>query len=316
MRTRMSVKRWIRTNLWAFNDDEGISTTVPMNSQDSGSKDAGATFDLKSQIPDDLQDKEYFKNVLGSAEPVKELVTQFHNVQQLIGKKSGVPGADAPVEDWDKFHESIRPKTLDEYELKAFTHDENDEVDKQVVEFLKTQRGDDFEKGIKEMMHKRGLTKRQAEGLWEDYEARNFQTIKDHLKKQAEDKKALDDNFDDLVAKKFGGDKDKALKTGENFLKSLVDVTAHGITQLPNELLVLFAEAAVNHAKKYDNQDTVITDPSKSISNDTSYEGLRATLHGLMKNEAYNNTFHAEHKGVREQAEAISKKLADLSKVK
>lgn len=74
----------------------------------------------KTFVPVDLHDREYLKPFLDkpwSPEVGAEVFKKLEGAQSLLGKKLGIPGADAKDDEITKFHEALRPAKADDYEL-------------------------------------------------------------------------------------------------------------------------------------------------------------------------------------------------------
>lgn len=265
--------------------------------------------DWSSYVPEDLRDKPYFQQILKSENPGKELVTQFDNAQKLIGSKpQAVPKDDAPDEDWNKFYETVRPEKADEYELKPADLGKGKE---HITEFLKQQGADEaFLKETKELMHKHGLTKRQA-GFVSDLENKFLGRIAGVLEEQATAQANLDKHFDEIVTKTFAGDKDAAIKAGREFINKLAtDKTKKYAAGLPNEALMLIADMGTQFTKKYESEDSVT--PKGQADQGATADGLTSEMRTLMASEAYQNPMHVDNDKVLAQVKVLSGRIAKL----
>ena len=74
----------------------------------------------KTLIPQDLHDREYMKPWLDkewTPEVAAEVFKKLDGSQSLLGKKLGIPAADAPDAEVVKFHEALRPAKAEDYEI-------------------------------------------------------------------------------------------------------------------------------------------------------------------------------------------------------
>src|SRR3989304_2050233 len=73
-------------------------------------------------IPEEFRSRAYLKEIAAmpqGPEAFQALFKKLDGSQQLIGKKTGIPAVDAPVEEWEKFHATLRPESPDAYEVKT-----------------------------------------------------------------------------------------------------------------------------------------------------------------------------------------------------
>jgi len=137
-----------------------------------------------------------------------DLWNQFANAQSLIGKRpAGIPAADAPPEEWDKFYNTLgRPEAPDKYGLpKIDGLPEGFDVSP-------------YEGKFKELAHKVGLTPKQAEKAWQEYMGQELGAYGEQNKAQAEKQAQMDKEFDDLSNKLFGDQFDTYSKQAQEFL--------------------------------------------------------------------------------------------------
>jgi cell division protein ZapA (FtsZ GTPase activity inhibitor) len=74
---------------------------------------------LKEIVPQEYHDAGYLKDLLDKDQKtaLPEVFKKLHNAQGLIGKKSGLPTADAPEEEWSKFLGSLKAGKPEEYQV-------------------------------------------------------------------------------------------------------------------------------------------------------------------------------------------------------
>lgn len=309
---RKRRNRFDITRFWAFNEDPdagtpadldaGVTTEVEFNSPAATETNP---IDWNTLITDDLKEKDYFQNILKAEDPGKELVKQFDNAQTLIGKKTvgAPPAVDASDEDWNKYYESVRPKTADEYDLKPLDLGEDK---KELAEFINSQRDDEFTASVKAAMHKYGLTKKQAEGLASEYDAITAARLDQQTTARSQ-------QFDALTASTFGGDKDKAISIGSEFIKSHTSEAAKALMPgLSDEALIIIADIGVNVNNKYIKEDKL--DPKTGGIGKDTYEELQVKLRELIARPGHNDSFAADHEAIMAEKNNISKQMAKLKK--
>lgn len=286
---------------WAFEEApeeivaSGGSETAPVETP---------SFDWNTVIPEDLREKEHFKNILGSENPGSELVKQFQNAQELIGKRpSGVPADDASEEDWNKFIESARPKELDAYDIKPV---DLGEEKKEIAEMMNASRDEEFVKGVKQMFHDVGVPKRMAEQLASKWDA----LIAPQVEKQLQAQKDLDAGFEKLLDENFGKDKDKAIEYGKKFLNDFTPEEMKQYTPgLPNEMLILAAAMGQAVHKKYETEDSFT--PTGGHSAKTVAE-INKEINDLMATPAYDSKLDSAHESTRAKVRTLIEQKAAL----
>lgn len=323
--------------MWAFNETPGDVTppsggggnadpaTIPGDTSDGSriievptmgaSSDApanGGGVDWNALVPTDQRDKPYFQNILKSADPGAELVKQFANAQELIGKRpAGLPDANATDEDWAKYRESVRPKTAEEYEFKPT---DLGEEHKDVAEFVNRHRDEASIKELKGIFHDIGVPAKQASELVDKLDKWYINKSADIFKTAITDEQAKSDSFDQLVKTSFGADKDAALKYGREYIaKHVPDSIKPFLKDMPNEALIAFAAAGLNEKKMYNTEDTV---NAGNNNVGASVLELRTEVQKLMSSEAGRSKFHPEYELTQQKIQGLCKQIAAVQNKK
>jgi hypothetical protein len=140
-------------------------------------------------VPEAYKDAAWAQNIKSP----DDLWGQFANAQTLIGKRpAGIPTADAPDTEWDKFHSLMRPESPDKYALSEI------EGIPEGVDISS------YKQSALQMFHEAGLNAKQADKLWKAYIGSELEASKGLEAKSAEQKAALDKEFDALTAKLWG----------------------------------------------------------------------------------------------------------------
>lgn len=173
-------------------------------------------------IPDEYKEAGYAKNFKSQDDVWKAL----DNAQALIGKKTvGVPDWDnATDEEIQGYYDKVRPESSEGYDFFS----------------------EDFE-GEKEtyqaMFHEAGLSKKQAETLFNSYQA-------DMKSKQAQ--AYSQEGLDTVLSEKLGDNYKEAYNESKPVLASnLSKESKEALNGLPNEFLGIFVEFANNVRNKY-----------------------------------------------------------------
>lgn len=142
-------------------------------------------------VPEAYKDAGWAQNIKSH----EDLWGQFANAQTLIGKRpAGIPTADAPAEEWEKFYTAKgRPESPDKYELESKFEDLPENLDLS-----------QYESKAKAFFHKLGLSPKEAKQAWTDYIGMEIEGYRGIQAKNAEQKAALDKEFDELTAKLWG----------------------------------------------------------------------------------------------------------------
>jgi hypothetical protein len=249
------------------------------------------TFD--TLIPDEFKDRKYLddlKTLPVGPDGYKALFKKLDGAQTLIGKKTGVPAADAPAEEWDKFHESLRPGKADEYELANAQDPE-------------------AAKAIKGIFHEAGLTKSQAAKLAAKFDA----FVGDKTKAQKEEAEKLDAEFATLTEKTFGADNIKVLERSKELLQALTpDNLKPYLVKLPNESLVLLAGVMESVRAKFMKEDNM-DGKGGAGAGASDVSSLRDQARKLMDSPAWKNSFDKDHTGTKAKVDEIYTAIARLT---
>ena len=325
----MKIKRfkWSTRTLWAFEGegdggdagggasgveivtgaDEGVSANVS-----AGGGEGGGGSDFSTLIPDGFKDKPYMENILKAENPSEEFFKQFDGLQSKLGQRpANLPQEDAAQEEWDKYYETVRPKEVDEYSIPDI--DLGEDATEQLKESVKHLQDDDFLKAMKQSFHKHGLTKRQAEGVAQDYQQLFFEGAKGQIKAVADAQAEMDASFEKLGKEILGGEMDKALDVTKGLLKAnLSEGVDKHLGGLPNEALLVMADFARNVNKKYIKEDT--DTPGDTADDNTSLDILNAEQQKLMADESYKNKFHNQHDATMVKVRELTNKIAAAKK--
>ena len=202
--------------------------SILMDEAEGGAGGAGGgTPVFETLIPEEFKDRTYLadiKTLPVGPDGYKALFKKLDGAQTLIGKKTGIPEANATPEDMEKFYSLLRPAKADEYELPA--PPEGAEAKPEVV------------KALKEMFHEAGLSKTQVAKLSSKFEAfANAQNAP-----AIEEAKKLDAEFKQLTDKTFGAEGANVLARSRELLTTLTpDNLKPYLVKLPNESLVVLA---------------------------------------------------------------------------
>jgi hypothetical protein len=253
------------------------AATDPAGGGGGGADGGGA--DFLSSLPQEYREKSYMKTV----DSLDSLLKQFDGAQNLLGKKSLIPGEGATDEEWNKYYDSVgRPKDGNGYEF-----------DK--VEFPKgLERPEEMTTKIKDIFHKAGLTPKQAKAVMANYDQLTIESLKKMEGDKATKAQAADAEFENLAKETFGDKKEQILNASKELL------AAH------------MPEKFKPHLEKLDNTSLVVlssvlnTLKEKYISDGTGGSGdPRGAAKEIMATEAYRDGSHPGHKAAVEKVDAL-----------
>ena len=245
-------------------------------------------------IPDEFKDRTYLADLKGKPvgpDTYKELFKKLDGAQTLIGKKTGVPAADAPAEEWEKFHAALRPAKADDYEIPV---NEGSKPDPEV------------QKAVKGIFHEAGLTKAQASKLMAKFEG----FVDGQTKAQREAAAAADAEFEALTKKTFGPENEKVLSRSKELLNTLTPPEMSPfLNRLPNESLVLIAGLMESVRAKFMKEDSMDGGGGEGGSA-TDVATLRKQARDLMASPSFKDTFHQDHATTKAKVDAIYAQIA------
>lgn len=266
--------------------------TPPPVAAGEGDKQTPPPSTFETVIPEEFKDRAYLNDL--KALPVgpdgfKALFKKLDGAQSLIGKKTGVPAADAPDEEWEKFHSSLRPGKAEEYELESADPE--------------------FGKTVKEMFHEAGLSKRQAAKLvakWDAY-------VGEKTKAQREADEKLDKEFTELTEKTFGPENAQVLERSKALLQKLTpDNVKPFLVKLPNESLVVLASVMESVHAQYIKEDK-IGGGDGAGGGATDVASLREEAQKLQASPEWKDAWHPKHEEVKRKVNDIYTTIGRLS---
>jgi hypothetical protein len=269
--------------------------------EEAGGEDKGggggapATFD--TLIPQEFKDRQYLNDL--KALPVgpdayTALFKKLDGAQTLIGKKTGVPAADAPAEEWEKFHTALRPAKAEDYEIPV---KEGQKADPEAT------------KAIKGIFHEAGLTKAQAAKLAAKFDA----FVEGKMAPEREAAAKLDKEFEEMTKAAFGAENAAVLSRSKELLAELTpDTLKPHLNRLPNESLVVLAGVMESIRAKYLGEDKM-NGGNGAGGSPTDTNNLREEAQKLQASPAWKDTFHKDHAATVAKVNEIYTAVARVS---
>lgn len=243
---------------------------------------------FKEFVPQEFQDRGYLKDLLDKPqgpETTVELFKRLDGAQTLIGKKLGIPAADAKPEEVEKFYTALRPEKAEEYEIKL---GENPD--------------EEFIKEVRAAFHTAGASKVQVQRFLEKlapvYQARE--------KKQIETQAKLDKEFNDLVVSTLGPENEKILARVKEALATHTPAPLKPfIGKLDNNALALVAGVVNAILVKYVPEDDLNGRNKGGVGSGNDINALRQEAMKLMGSPEYKDFRHPDHEKTVKRVEEI-----------
>lgn len=250
---------------------------------------------FSASIPEAYRDRPYLKDIAAmpdGPEAREALYKKLDGAETLIGKKGGIPAADAKPEEWDAFHAKLRPETAEAYDFPVGK--DADPV---------------FLKAIKDTFHVSGLSKGQGlkvvEGLKKAIETQNAGA--------AAAQKAHNDEFDTMAAKYLGAESDKVLASSKALLAEVAPKEMLPFVEdLDNKALILLAGSINALKKQYGVEDTV--DGDGGAPNAADEAALKAEGLKLLASPEYKDFTNPASEATRARVKTIYAQLGKMKK--
>jgi len=247
---------------------------------------------LKEVIPQEFHDRGYLKDLLDKPqgpEAFADVFKKLDGAESLIGRKIGIPGADAKPDEIEKFYSSLRPGKVEDYDLKGL----GEKPDEEFVKMLRT------------AAHKRGLSKVQLSGFTEDLSA----FFKGRSDQATTKQKEQDTAFDDIVAKAFGKDEEVILERANAAIKEHTPESLKPyLDKISNENLAVMAGVINAVLVKYVPEDD-LKGKGKGGSGGSAptVEDLNKEAIALQSSDAWKDFRHPEHQKTVDRVQEIYK---------
>lgn len=298
-------------------DATGAETTSSTTETSTNNTDSAPTLDFNTLVPEVLREKPYIQELAKHEKPIEQLFTQFDSLQKKLGERGvTLPSADAPKEQWDEFYKATRPASADDYELPLLDlGPEKAELANQI----NGSRDDNYTKALKASFHEAGLTKEQVKIITRGHDQAMVPFFEGLKTAEAEQLAQVDKHFDEVSTRYFGGDRDKAMQFGREFLdkhgsdrltKILKELPAE---KMPVEALLAIAELGVSVHKTYLKEDGFSTKHSPNQGARTVAD-LESEMRDLMLKPGYRDQMASDHSVIRDKVKALSSDIARLQK--
>lgn len=243
---------------------------------------------VKTFVPQDLHDREYLKPWLEkpwSPEVGAEVFKKLEGAQSLLGKKLGIPAADAKDDEVVKFHEALRPPKADDYELAL--GEKPDEA---------------FVKSFREAAFEAGASKRTVKVLTEKLTP----FFKARAEEQAAAMAKMETEYATFAKETMGADWDKKQGRVMQAMKELAPEGAKKfIDKLNNGDMALVVATVDAILSKYAKEDDFKGPPNNGNGGAPDKEALMVELKTLYAHPGWKNFTNPESAKVRKRVEEI-----------
>jgi len=234
---------------------------------------------------------------------VDDLWKTTANLQELIGKRpAGIPTQDAPESEWDTFYKAMGRPEKPEYDFGEF---------KDVPEGLDV---DSFKQQAGVILHKAGLSPKQAKAVLSEYLALESKALNDSKLSAEQREKDLDTEFDKVMGEQFGDkypEVEKAVR--ESMLKYTPEPLREAYAELADKPKALAAivtafngmqKEIAETRKKYGAEDNLQRGDGGAQSG-TNIEDIRKELSTLGLSKEFKDFTHPEHKKAAERVQVL-----------
>lgn len=255
---------------------------------------------LKEIVPEEFRSAGYLKDLLDKEQTVAlpEVFKKLHNAETLVGKKTGVPAADAPDADWDKFLDGLKPAKAEDYKFPG--QEDGKGVDP------------NFVKIVQEAFLEGRVNTRQAAKFLAKYQAGMKDYAEKMTAKQKAEQEKADKAFDELAKSALGEQNKAKLAQAKKLIDENCPATLKPfVGKLDDKSLVILAGVINGIAEKYMAEDEL--NPNGKTGGDGGKgkrEEAKALLNDIMKMSGFEHDYDAKRaklKQLYKEADAEAK---------
>lgn len=282
--------------------DPNAAAAAAVEAQASAGASGGSgqsTVDWNTVVPEDLRDKPWVQELLKNENPGQQLFKQMGELQTKLGSRpEGIPKADSPKEEWDKFYNSMgRPETAEGYETPKT---EWPEEMKGIGEFVNAAAGDGndaYTKALKEVAHELGIPKDKFSAAYNKLNMAFANANKEFFEQAAQAKADADKDYATKFTEKFGAKAVEIQGNAAKILKATLGEEGEKVVNaMSNEEMVRLAWVLDNVRAKYISEDTLSREGGGATV--MSDGDKRTAAMKLMADPAYDDFQDPRHKQV------------------
>ena len=269
------------------NPPESTSTQVDHTPAETPPAYTPPEINMAEALPPEHRNKEYFKDIT-----FEKMVNEFVGLQTKLGERPavGVPNADATPEQLDAFYNSLRPANLDEYQIPE-------------TDFSKDKgRDETFQKSMKEVFYKAGVSQRQVNILTKEYDGLMAQMLE-----QGEE---ADKKFDEKITEVFKDNREQALTRAKDLMRENIPEEFKPLLEnIPNSALLLLTTTLNGVYDKYIKEDGVGTQASVATADPIA---LRAEAMKIMQSAEFKDFRNPGYDAAQDKVKQIYKQIAEI----
>lgn len=258
------------------------------------------TIDMATALPPEFREDPAFKG-----KDFVSVIKEHANLQKLLGQRpQGIPTETATDEEWGKFIETLRPKDLKEYEFPE-------------TDWSKTnKRSPEYEQGLREVLAEMGVPKRLAGKGIAKIEAFLSQSQKLSEDRKVEADKARTTEFEMLLDKSFGTQKQAVLDRTKKLMAESVpaemqEKVASVLKDIPNDQLFVLTTVLNGIYAKYIAEDTPPGDRGNTTGDPAA---LQSEAETIMKSAAYKDFRNPGHDAAKQKVQDLFAQIAAIKK--
>lgn len=242
-------------------------------------------------IPDAYKDRPYIKGI----DSPDKLWAMLDGAETKLGQRpAGIPADNASPEEWQKFWRALgAPEKAEEY---AFDYGKDDKGNPKTAPDAK------WETGIKQFLHKFGISAKVAPVMQKEFDG----LVQGMMKERGIADQALNQDFDKIGSEVYGAERDKVIARVAPILQEFVHPKLQpGLAKLSPEALMILSSTIDNVRAKFISADGAPLTTPGGGTGAGNVDSLRAEARTLMATPAYTNSFDPNH-------EMTKTKIADL----
>lgn len=256
---------------------------------------------MAEALPPEYRDKPYFKD-----KTFVDVIKEHDGLQKLLGQRpAGIPKEDASDEEWSKFLGAIKPKSMDEYALPE-------------TDFSKANgRTDEYIKTVKELFYGADISKKQAAKLTAGIDAflAKSKAAQETLQAEANKKRELE--FEALLDKTYGANKQTVIERTKKMMVEMVDPSMKEsiggvLKNMPNDVLFAVTTILDGVHKKYLSEDTLPGDNRNAGGDISSWQ---SEAEQIMRSPEYRDFRLAGHDEAKRKVSELFTRIAAAQKI-
>ena len=250
-------------------------------------------------VPDTYKDRPYAKGI----DSPDKLWAMLDGAEKKLGERpAGIPADTATPEEWQKFWRSMgAPEKPEEYQL---------DYGKNADGTLKTAPDAKWESRVKTLMHKYGISMKNAPAVQKDFDA----IVAETMKERGIAEQAVNAEFDTIAKGVYGAEYDKMVQRVAPLLQEFTHASLKpGLAKLSPEGLAIVSSIVDNMRAKFIKADGApLTPAGGGGSGAGTADALRQEARTLMATPAYTNAFDPAHETTKAKINELYQRASQM----